>query len=164
MRGSIRSSAYSARPVTLPIASTFGSGAPTTEKSLSLDICALSTNRRTTKDERRRISFLHWRSLVAGRWSLVGHDPPARGDHGLIDLGVASAAAQVAGQRLLDLVERRIGDLLEQRRARKQHARRAIAALCRAQLGEGLLQRMQLPCALQPLDCGDRALLHLDRQ
>ena len=45
-----------------------------------------------------------------------------------------------------------------------QHARRAVAALQRGVLDEGLLQRMQLAVLLETLDGGDVCAVVLDRQ
>src|SRR5256712_11592484 len=61
---------------------------------------------------------------------------------GFVNLDVASAATEVARQRGLDLGARgfRIG--CEERFGSEQERGRAITALCRAQIGERLLQRM----------------------
>src|SRR2546422_7317459 len=56
------------------------------------------------------------------------------------DLRVAGAAAEVAGQRLLDLVARRGRRLVEQRLRGEQDAGRAVTTLGRPELGERLLQ------------------------
>jgi len=59
------------------------------------------------------------------------------------DLVIPGAPAQVAGQRLLDLVCGRLGDLLQQVGGRHQQARRAVAALDRAGVNEGPLEGVQ---------------------
>ena len=81
---------------------------------------------------------------LARRRRVVAH-PPGRGGrlHGFDDLQVPGAAAQVAGQRLADPLARRIGLAIEQRPRRDQDAGRAVAALRPAEVGEGLLQRVE---------------------
>ena len=64
--------------------------------------------------------------------------------HGLDDVPVAGAAADVALQRLLDLVLGRARVRAQQRRRAHQHPRRAVAALERVVVVERLLQRGQL--------------------
>ena len=59
------------------------------------------------------------------------------------DLVVARAAAQVAGERLLDLLAGRLREFLQQVGRRHQDAGRAVAALHRARVDEGLLEGMQ---------------------
>src|SRR5207302_2364247 len=83
---------------------------------------------------------------------------------GVEDLRVAGAAAEVAGQRLSDLLSRRPGIIGEERSRGQQEARGAVAALGRAELGEGLLERVEPAGAGQALDRRDRATLELDRQ
>src|SRR5438552_8454022 len=61
----------------------------------------------------------------------------------LDDLLVAGAAAQVAGDRLLDAARRWLRLAREQRLGSKQDARGAIAALRSAEIGKRRLQRMQ---------------------
>src|SRR6266566_239949 len=70
--------------------------------------------------------------------------PRRRQLHRLIDLDVASAATEVAREGLLDFGARgfRIG--CEERFGSEQERGRAITALCRAQIGECLLQRVEL--------------------
>src|SRR5216683_32952 len=75
--------------------------------------------------------------------------------HGAHYVQVTRAAAQVAGDRLADLLLARVLVALEQRRARHQHSRRAVAALQRVLLGEGFLHRMELAALLEALDGGD---------
>src|SRR5256885_14408974 len=68
----------------------------------------------------------------------------AGGDlHGLVDLGVAGAAAKVPGERFLDLLPRRPRALVEERARREHHARLAEPALERAAIGEGALQGIE---------------------
>src|SRR5215470_16713272 len=75
--------------------------------------------------------------------------------HRLDDVHVAGAAAQVARDRLADLLLARILVLREQRARRHQHARSAEAALQAVLLGEALLHRVELAALLQSLDRGD---------
>src|SRR5579864_256547 len=80
------------------------------------------------------------------------------------DLGVPGAAAEVSGEGLTDLVARRFRVAFEQRLRGQQDARRAVAALCRAQLGEGLLEGVQLGPVGHALDRGHGAPFQLHRQ
>src|SRR6185503_12790232 len=69
---------------------------------------------------------------------------PRRGEgDGVDDELVAGAAAEVAGDGTLDLVARRRGVALEQVQRGHQHARRAVAALQRVRLVEGLLEGVE---------------------
>ena len=75
----------------------------------------------------------------------IGHrSPPGGQAHGLDDLLVARAAAQVAGQRLADLGVVRVGVAGQQVVGRDQQPGRAEAALHRAGVDERLLHRVQL--------------------
>ena len=78
--------------------------------------------------------------------SCVGVFDAPRASNRPIDRRVAGAAAQVAGEADLHLVERR---LRAERHRRQDHARRADAALRAAVLDERALQRMT---SAQPLD------------
>src|SRR5512137_5281 len=72
--------------------------------------------------------------LISGPLHFLG-----RGVDRLIDLGVIAAAAEVPGERQLDLVERRGRVLFEEGRGGHEEARRAEAALIAVLLDEGLL-------------------------
>src|SRR5512134_10149 len=67
------------------------------------------------------------------------------------DLLVAGASAQIAGDGFFDPLARRRLFFVEKRFRGHQDARRAIAALRGAEVGEGRLQRMQLRTARQTL-------------
>ena len=82
--------------------------------------------------------------------------------HGFDDVPVAGAAADVALQRLLDLVLGRARVLAQQRGRAHQHPRRAVAALERVVLVERLLQRRQLAVLAEPLDGLDARAVRLD--
>src|SRR5688572_27683093 len=71
---------------------------------------------------------------------------------GFVDLDVTGAAAEVAGERLLDGVARRRGISGQQRLGREQERRRAVAALRRAHLGERVLKWMQPSTLAHALD------------
>src|SRR3954451_8209004 len=73
---------------------------------------------------------------------LAPQSRPGEGD-GVDHELVAGAAAEVAGDSPLDLVARGRGVALEQVERRHQHARRAVAALQRVRLVEGLLERVE---------------------
>ena len=80
------------------------------------------------------------------------------------DLGVAGAAAQVAGYRHTDFLFVRPGDAVEQVFQGQRHARRAETALDAAALDHGLLHRVQRPRLAQPLYSGDFPPFGLQRQ
>src|SRR5437763_15681223 len=130
MRGRNRSSANRVVPVTFAVASTFRSAFPTTRKARLPDaIQAL----------RCRLGPL---AAHAGRRQL----------HGLVDLDVARAAAEVARQRVLDVLPAGAGVPGEQGLGGEQERRGAIAALRRAELREGVLERVQLAAAGHSFD------------
>src|SRR6267143_1224303 len=68
--------------------------------------------------------------------------PCRRQLHRLIDLDVAGAATEVAREGVLDLGARRFRIGREERFGSEQERGRAITALCGAQIGECLLQRV----------------------
>src|SRR5258707_5473035 len=84
--------------------------------------------------------------------------------HGLDDVHVARAAAQVPADGLADLLLARILVAYEERARGHQHARRAEAALQTVLLGEALLHRMELAALLQALDRGDLRAVGLHRE
>src|SRR5713226_7196843 len=75
--------------------------------------------------------------------------------HGLDDIHVTGAAAQVARDCLADFLLARVLVALEERAGGHQHARGAETALQAVLLGEALLHRMKLAALLQALDRGD---------
>ena len=79
-------------------------------------------------------------TAAARAGSLVFGGPP----HGPDDVLVAGAPAQLAGDRLPDLVGRRVRVVVEQPAGGQHHARRAEPALQAVALGEALLHRVQL--------------------
>src|SRR5207248_3189105 len=122
------SSANFVAPVTLAVASTLRSALPTTRSSAS-----------PIQRLRHRLG------------AFAAHASRRQFDR-LVDLDVAGAAAQVAGQRLFDLIARRSRVAREQRLRGEEKRRSAIAALRRAKLGEGVLQRVQIAARGHPLD------------
>src|SRR5439155_13743720 len=128
IRGRNRSSANFVAPVTLAVASTLQSALPTTRSS-ALPIQRL----------RRRLG------------PLAAHASGRQFDR-LVDLDVTGAAAQVARQRVPDVVPGGAGGFGEQGLGGEQERGGAIAALRRAQLGESVLQRVQLAAGGHPLD------------
>src|SRR4029078_1819923 len=80
------------------------------------------------------------------------------------DLRVARAAAEVAGQRLADLVVARRRVALQQVGGRDDQPRRAEAALHGASLAERLLHAVELALARETLDGDDLVALRLRRQ
>src|ERR1700736_107137 len=82
---------------------------------------------------------------------------------GLEDLEVAGAAAEHAGERLLDRIARWMRVTVEQRAGGEQHRGRAVTTLRGAQLGKGDLERMRLTPGRHPFDRGDLATLEVER-
>src|SRR6266849_9584241 len=74
------------------------------------------------------------------------------GLHRLDDLRIGGAAAQVAGEIVLDLLVVRIGMAVEQLLRHQHEAGRAEAALEGALLDEGLLHRIELSARVEMLD------------
>src|SRR6267143_1080018 len=83
-----------------------------------------------------------------------------RGDH----RRVAGAAAEVARDRVADLLLRRLRVLVEQRRRRHQHAGNAESALGHAVAYERILHRRERSAPRQPLDGRDRPAARLHGQ
>src|SRR5437879_4090319 len=144
MRGRNRSSANRVAPVTLAVASTLRIALPTTRNGVP---------DRPTAAVSLTAAFL--RVPIQGLPRRLGLLPPhaSRSQfHGLVNLQVSRAAAQVARQRLLDLVTRGSRILAEQRFRGEQEGGRTVPALRRAELGEGVLERMQRPAPCHSLD------------
>src|SRR5262249_13682153 len=76
--------------------------------------------------------------------------PSGRELDGLVDLQVAGAAAEIAGERLFYFSARWARPAREQRLRGEEDAGRAVAALRGAELGERLLQRMQRAALRHP--------------
>src|SRR5215470_5334683 len=87
------------------------------------------------------------RKLSPGRLALAGSNL-----HGVDDLGVGGAAAEIAGEIVPDLLVVGIGMRVEQLRRHQHETGRAVAALERAGLDEGLLHGRELVGARQRLD------------
>src|SRR3972149_9767358 len=87
---------------------------------------------------------------------------PLRGErHGVDDAQVARAAAEVPGERFLDLLAAGVWLLVEERFRGQEHARGAVAALGCAELDEGGLEGVQLGAG-ETFDRHQLAALHLD--
>src|SRR5512134_4080518 len=84
--------------------------------------------------------------------------------HGLDDVDVAGAAAEVALEPLVDLLVGGIGVVLQQPRRRHDHARRAEAALKSVALRERALDRVELPLLRHALDRHDARPVRLRRE
>src|SRR3989454_1427843 len=132
IRGKNKSSAKIVAPVTFAVASIFRRALPMTVWRLAPAIQRL----------RRRLGLL---PAHAGGGQL----------HRLVDLEVTGAAAEVAGQRLLDRVAggARVGH--EQGVGGEEEGRRAVTALRGAELGERILERVQPAVRREPFDGGD---------
>src|SRR5512143_2322505 len=94
-----------------------------------------------------RVSARYFRLFMLRPSHLFGREVD-----GAVDLGVIGATAQVPGQGLLDLLERRIRVLPEERRRGHEKAGSAVAALVAVLLDEGLLDRMELVAFGQAFD------------
>src|SRR4030095_3560217 len=84
--------------------------------------------------------------------------------HGLHDVLVPGAAAQIARDRLADLLLARALAALEERAAGHEHPGGAEAALQRVLLGEAFLDRMELAALLQAFDGAHLASVGLHRE
>src|SRR6516162_294537 len=84
--------------------------------------------------------------------------------HGLDDVLIAGAAAQVARQALANGRLAGIWVLLEQRVRRQHHARRAVPALKTVLIPEALLKRVKCPAVGEPLDSHDLVAVSLHRK
>src|SRR5690606_8023962 len=71
------------------------------------------------------------------------------------DLGIAPATTEVAGQVLLEFLERWIGVFLEEPGDHHDHAGDAVTALEGSLVVKGLLHGVQLILAAEPLDRDD---------
>src|SRR5713226_7375129 len=80
------------------------------------------------------------------------------------NLLIAGAAAETPGQRLADLIARRVRVLVEERLGGDQKSRCAVAALRGAEIGEGLLQRVQASVGDEAFDGRDAAAVAVDAQ
>src|SRR5581483_11092773 len=85
-------------------------------------------------------------------------------EHGLHDVDVAGAHAQLAGQGFADLVLAWLGVVVEELDGAEDHAWRTEAALQRVALLEGALQRVELAVVCQAFYCGDLGAVRLDGQ
>src|SRR5262249_6438025 len=83
---------------------------------------------------------------------------------GLEDRQIPGATAESPGQCGANLVARRVRIAIEKRLRGQQERRRAVAALRRAEIGEGVLQWMQLAVLRQSLDGANVAAVALLRQ
>src|SRR5688572_20053094 len=91
--------------------------------------------------------------------------PSGRGFfHGFENLLIFGAAAEVSRDRLLDSFPGGIFFTLEKRLGRHEDARRAVAALRGAEVGERGLERMELRPVRQAFDGFDRLPLAFQRQ
>src|SRR6476661_192171 len=81
-----------------------------------------------------------------------------------VDRGVAGASAEVAADRVRDLVARGPRGRVEQRFRGHEHARRAITALRRALFGERDLKGVQRLSDGKPLDGRDVGLADKRRE
>src|SRR5467141_1585378 len=157
MRGNARSSANRVAPVTFATASTFRSAfpiirrpdGPTAGRS---DTCFLLAIEPFTR------GFCLF-SAHACRSEL----------YSLVDLDVARAAAEVARQSVLDFVACRLGIRGEECFGGKEKGRRAVPALRGTQVGERLLQGMELAALRHGFDgahgvTGGREAQHETRQ
>src|SRR6266851_7556014 len=146
IRGNARSSAKRVAPVTFATASTLRSAFPMTREALRVPI----------------------QRLPRGLRDFASH--PRRGQlDRFIDLDIAGAAAEVTGERVLDLVARRLRIGFEERFGGEAESGSAVPALRGAQVGERLLQRMELATLRHSFDrahgvTGAREAQHQARQ
>src|SRR3989449_1826596 len=154
MRGRNRSSANLVTPVTFAVASTLRNAFPMRRKDGRTEGATMAGSCIPFPSFRLSVAFLLPAAIERLRCRLCRLTSQAsRGQFdGLVDLDVAGAAAQVARERRLDLPAVRSRVVAQQRKGGEQERRGAVAALRRAQLGERVLQRVQLPARGHPLD------------
>src|SRR5438132_9557692 len=135
MRGRNRSSANFVAPVTLAVASTLRRALPTIRNSWATAAFFLPPAIQTL---RRRPRIL---AAQEGRGQFDG----------LVDLDVAGAAAEVAREGGLDVVAGGPRVVAQQGEGGEEERRGAVAALRRAQLGEGVLKGVESAAVSHPL-------------
>src|SRR6185312_12651865 len=86
------------------------------------------------------------------------------GEHGLAHAGVGAATAEVAGQSVVDVLERGVGIVIEERARGHDEARSAEAALLGVVLYEGGLDRAERAGPAEALDRLNGCVLSGDRQ
>src|SRR5260370_20514211 len=152
MRGRARSSANFVAPVTLATASTLRRAVPIMRvRRLDGWTVGWRAGRLSVEASKRALRLPAIEALPRRLRPLAPHSC-RRQLHRLVDLDVAGAAAKVAGERLLDLVSRRLGIGGEQGLGREQKCGRAVATLRCADLGECVLQRVQARAVRHALD------------
>src|SRR5262249_53948292 len=117
-------------------------------------------------DRREEAALVKVGSVERGlrRLGLLAAHPGGRELDRLEDLDVAGAAAEIPRQRLLDLIAARFRVLLQNRLRGEEEPGRAIPALRRAQVREGLLERMETARVRHALDGLDVPSLALEAQ
>ena len=112
---------------------------------------------------RRRVGGVG-RAVLGDRHDDTACEPHRAGRllHGLDDVVVAGAAAEVALETLADLLLARVGVVLEDVARLHDHAGSAVAALEGVALVEGLLNRVELAILGEPLDRRHLVAVRLD--
>src|SRR3954469_8330745 len=153
VRGKARSSANLVAPVTLARPSTRRNGLP----MMLVSRCGSSSGSGFSSGSAMMIVpvVVPIKGFVRGCPVLAAH-PGGGPFHPFEDLEIAGAAAEVAGERLADFFAAWGWVLGEQGFGGHQDARRAVAALGGAEVGEGGLEGMELVAELHPLDRLDR--------
>src|SRR6266851_1497073 len=165
IRGNARSSAKRVAPVTFATASTFRSAFPMTLEGWTVGMLEGGLPSNFPTFPRLRVAI---QRLPRGLREFASH--PRRGQlDRFIDLDIAGAAAEVTGERVLDLVARRLRIGFEERFGGEEESGRAVPALRGAQVGERLLQRMELATLRHSFDrahgvTGAREAQHQARQ
>src|SRR5262245_343468 len=133
---------YFARPVTFAGPSTRGCSLPTTDSFASAPHGSGSSSSRVTSIS---LTFPGYPTFVFTLRAMVASLPELRRRvlDGVEDPVVGAAPADVARDPLLDVVQGRIGDPLQEGLAGHHHPRRAEAALQRVVGAEALLQGME---------------------
>src|SRR3989442_6331117 len=156
MRGRNRSSANRVTPVTFAVASTLRSAFPTTRRAVGRSggraVCGSAVFPTAGPPDRLTVFLPDAIQGLRCRLRILAAQASGCQLDGFVDLDVAGAAAEVARQRLFDLVTRRTRARRQERLGGEEKRRCAIAALCRAQLGERFLERMERPTLRHALD------------
>ena len=127
--------------------------------------CSLSSRScRSDMSPMACLRWIRWSGWIRLAAALRGGELLRRRLHGLDDVLVAGAAAQVAGDAVADLLLARVRVLLEQPVGARHHAGRAVAALQAVLLVERLLQRVQHAALLEAFDGEHLGAVALHRQ
>src|SRR5262249_19805626 len=116
----------------------------------------------------KNIIAIAGKDFVSRRWSNSARGLPThlgdRAAHGLDDVLVAGAAAEIGREKIENVIIREVGIRLQRIHRQHQKTRRTEPALKRVMLDECALYRMQLVAVGEAFDRADALALRLDRE